>query len=78
MPDHITSLLSLSSITQADILLKNPQNITFDRVKASPWPTGSGGLDIAMERVNFPGDGLLSANWYSAVASIGFDTTDPK
>ena len=78
IPDYITTLLNLSSTTQTNILLKNPQNITFDSAKASPWPTGSGGLNISMERVNFPGDGLLSTNWYSAVASVGFDTPTPK
>lgn len=59
-------------------MLKNAQNITFDSAKASPWSAGNGSTDTAMERDNYPGDGLLGTNWYNAVVSVGFDTTTPK
>ena len=77
-PNLINTNLNLSSTTQANLLLKNSQSVTFDSVKASPWPAGSGALNIAMERVSFPGDGLVGANWYSAVVSTGFDNAAPK
>lgn len=69
-PDFIDTSLNLSPTNQSNLLLKNAQNVTFDSAKASPWPAGSGALNIAMERVNFPGDGLLGSNWYSSVVSV--------
>lgn len=77
-PDFLVTALSLSPVTQSNLVLKNAQNITFDSAKASPWPAGDGTNNISMERVSFPGDGLVGANWYSAVVSVGFDTGTPK
>lgn len=77
-PDFIASALSLSPTTQSNLVLKDAQNITFDSAKASPWPAGDSTNNISMERINFPGDGLVGANWYSAVVSVGFDTGTPK
>lgn len=77
-PDFTTNSLVLNSVTQADLILKNASNITLDSAQASPWTDGSGATEVSMERENTPGDGLAAASWYSAGASVGFDTTVPK
>ena len=66
-----TTTLSLNATTQSNILLEDASSILYDSVKASPWPAGSGGLDISMERVSSPGDGLSSASWYGAEINNG-------
>ncbi|MDD5213779.1 MAG: lamin tail domain-containing protein [Candidatus Gracilibacteria bacterium] len=77
-PDLITSSLSLNSISQSNIVLKDSIGTNYDSAVASPWPAGNASQNISMERKNVPGNGTVGTNWYSAVASIGFDDTNPK
>ena len=90
--DITTTSLSLNATTQSNILLKDSAGVTYDSVLSSPWPAGSGGLSVSMERKSSPGDGLTAANWYAAevntnlanASSLGtpkaanfFDSTPP-
>lgn len=76
-PDFVTASLLLDATSQNNLVFTDWVTV-YDTVIANPWPAGNSTTPKAMERKQNPGDGLNTANWYTAEASENFDSTEYK
>ena len=76
-PDLVDNTINLNSSSQNNLILSD-WITTYDIALANSWPAWNNSTPKSMERKINPGDGSLSASWYTAETSTGFDNVSIK
>ncbi len=75
--DLVDDTINLNSSSQNNLVLSDGIT-TYDIALANSWPAWDNSTPKSMERKINPGDGSLSASWYTAETSTGFDNVTIK